>query len=231
MNNLHFQKDEWLTDLLGCDTYHLTGKLSNYDEIVLPHSRAFVDVKVSVDKVSHLITLQDKGFRLVDTNVQLLRRANRLVIDSNECRFANEQDYEEVCKIASTSFTKSRFHLDPNISDATANIVKREWASNFFSGKRGEWMIVAQKQGAVVGFLQALRRLNSIVIDLIAVESGSRGQGIAASMVSFANKKCLSATSDMNVGTQISNIASLDFYLKLGFKIVASDYVLHLHQK
>ena len=231
MKNSTIQKDEWLTGLMGCDAYHLSGKLNDFNEVMLPESRSFVDVKVDVNRIISLMSLQNKGFRVVDTNVQLLRRADTMDIDPSQCRFANESDYSEVCRIAGSAFTKSRFHLDPLISPEIANFVKREWAGNFFKGKRGEWMIVAEIEGKVVGFLQVLKTPDSIVIDLIAVQGNAQGKGIASSMVSFANKVCLSRPYKILVGTQISNLPSLAFYTKMGFRIVSSEYVLHLHQQ
>ena len=147
-----------------------------------------------------------------------------------KCRFASDSDYDSVCEIAGSSFTKSRFHLDPLISKETADLVKREWAGNFFKGLRGKWMVLAEVEDKVVGFLQLLKKSDStIVIDLIAIKANMQGKGIAGSMISFANSECLETPGDIKVGTQISNIQSLAFYIKHGFRIISADYVLHLH--
>ena len=227
---MQVKHDAWLTGLMGCDSYHLTGQLEDLDKDLTFEAKSFVDVKIPVDQIRPLTILQNLGFRLVDTNVQLLKAAGEMRKEVHTCRFASESDYNSVCKIASSSFTKSRFHLDPLISKDTADLVKKEWAGNFFKGLRGKWMVVAEVEGKVVGFLQLLKRSDSvIVIDLIAIDTSMQGKGIAGSMISFANRECLESPGDIIVGTQISNIQSLAFYTKHGFRIISGDYVLHLH--
>ena len=224
------QNDAWLTGLMGYDSYHLTGQLENLEPDLNFEPKSFIDVKIPVDQIAPLTALQNLGFRLIDTNVQLLRTAGEMRLGDYKCRFASDSDFDSVCEIASSSFTKSRFHLDPLISKETADLVKREWAGNFFKGLRGKWMVLAEVEDKVVGFLQLLKKSDStIVIDLIAIKATMQGKGIAGSMISFANSKCLEAPGDIIVGTQISNIQSLAFYVKHGFRIISADYVLHLH--
>jgi ribosomal protein S18 acetylase RimI-like enzyme len=215
---------------MGYDSYHLTGQLENLEPDLNFEPKSFIDVKIPVDQIAPLTALQNLGFRLIDTNVQLLRTAGEMRLGDYKCRFASDSDFDSVCEIASSSFTKSRFHLDPLISKETADLVKREWAGNFFKGLRGKWMVLAEVEDKVVGFLQLLKKSDStIVIDLIAIKATMQGKGIAGSMISFANSKCLEAPGDIIVGTQISNIQSLAFYVKHGFRIISADYVLHLH--
>lgn len=231
-DEVQVKQDAWLTALMGYDSYHLSGQLENLEPELTFESKSFIDVKIPVDQIAPLTTLQNLGFRLIDTNVQLLRTAGEMSSGGYKCRFATDSDYDSVCKIASSSFTKSRFHLDPLISKVTADLVKREWAGNFFKGLRGKWMILAEVEGKVVGFLQLLKRSDSaIVIDLIAIEPNMQGRGIAGSLISFANSECLETPGDIIVGTQISNIQSLAFYIKHGFRIISADYLLHLHTK
>lgn len=230
MSKAIIQKDTWLTGLMGCDSYHLTDPLEELDKNLTFAAKSFIDVKIPVDRIGSLKLLQDLGFRLIDTNVHLLKMVGKMAPGGHKCRFASESDYSTVCEIASSSFTKSRFHLDPLISKETADLVKKEWAGNFFKGLRGKWMVLAEVEGKVVGFLQLLKRSDSaIVIDLIAIEPNMQGKGIAGSLISFANSECLETPGDIIVGTQISNIQSLAFYVKHGFRIISADYVLHLH--
>ena len=91
-------------------------------------------------------------------------------------------------------------------------------------------MIVIEHKSRVVGFLQLLKENSkTMVIDLIAVRSKFRGNGFAKNMIYFAYFNCLKNINKIKVGTQISNLGSIDFYTKLGFRIVGSSYVLHMH--
>ncbi len=172
------------------------------------------------------------GFRLVDTNVQLTRVAAPLKGSRGRCRFARPDDEPAVRGIAGSSFTQSRFHLDPEIPNATADRLKASWAGNFFTGKRGDWMVVAEEAGEVCGFLQLLRKSSEcLIIDLIAVAKEQQGKGLGKEMIAFAAHACLKQPAAMLVGTQIANFGSLALYTRLGFEISSASYVLHLHQR
>lgn len=230
MTNL--RHDDWLSTCLGKPAYHLTGRPSDFRLDDLPSGPALVGAKVPVEDVVGLLHLQGLGFRVLDTNIQLRRPADVMPLIGQGVRFARPDDEEQVRTLARTCFAHNRFHRDPEIPDALASLVKEEWAGNYFSGKRGQWMVVAEDDGHAVGFLQLLGgKDEQIVIDLIAVAQASRGKGLAREMIAFASKACLGRTAAIQVGTQIANTPSLGLYTRLGFRIVSASYVLHLHLK
>jgi ribosomal protein S18 acetylase RimI-like enzyme len=137
-------------------------------------------------------------------------------------------DRQAVEDIARKSFLYSRFHLDPAFSRAVADRIKAEWAGNFFHGQRGDHMVVAEVAGAVRGFLQLLQdEPERMTIDLIAVAEDVRGRGVASAMMGYAMRACRART--LRVGTQAANLASLRLYENLGFRVIATSYVLHRH--
>jgi ribosomal protein S18 acetylase RimI-like enzyme len=198
------------------------------------HPDWLVESRVPVEHVSDLGLLTVSGFRVIDTNVQLQRPAMDRRPGAAVCRFARPEDEPSVRDIARTAFSQTRFHCDPRIPSAAANRVKEEWAANFFSGKRGDWMIVAEDAGRVAGFLQALKTSSppgAVVIDLIAVAAGSRGRGLARAMIEYAAVACLDRPVPLIVGTQLANVTSLALYVSLGFRIAKAAHVLHLHRE
>jgi len=224
------KSDIWLSSLLGRETFHLSGNFSNLNLEVFPQ-RAFLDAKAGVENVEATTQLQNCGFRLIDTNVQLIRAAKPFRDYSNRCRFATPSDENAIRSIARSSFSRTRFHLDPLIPTETANLIKEEWAANYFKGSRGEWMVVAEEDNKIVAFLQLLKKNQStLVIDLIAVDQSSQRRGYAGAMISFAYNFCTSNEPEMIVGTQISNINSLGVYINLGFRITSAQYVFHWHK-
>ena len=224
--------DEWLSDLLGCPAFHLTGSGKSIGVRDLPRKRAFVDAKVAVTKIDELRYLQNLGFRIVDTNVQLSRKAEPLPSVTEMCRFAVPEDESSVSDIAASSFAISRFHLDTKIPKETADRIKASWAGNFFCGSRGDWMVVAENENGLAGFLQLLQHDDgAIQIDLIAVAEIMRGRGLGRAMIGFAIQRCLGRPVEVRVGTQIANIRSLNFYSSLGFVFASATYVLHFHTR
>ena len=225
---LHY--DEWLSGLLRKPSYHVSGNLRDINSAHIPDENCFIDAKVSVEDISSIKHLEKLGFNLIDTNIQLVRKASVIEIDTEGARFATSSDEKAVREIAGFSFLQSRFHLDNSIPNHIANTVKSEWAGNFFLKKRGDWMVISEINGLVVGFLQLLKKNDStIVIDLIAVSPDQQGLGIGKSMISFAIQNCLEGNPTVIVGTQIANTNSLKTYNNLGFRTSSAQYVFHLH--
>jgi ribosomal protein S18 acetylase RimI-like enzyme len=223
--------DPWLSGLLGKPAYHLSMHASPHGEPLreLAPGPAFVDAKVPTGDLADVRLLESSGFRIVDVSVQLAADTQSIPrLDRPEIDFANAGDEDGVAAIAEKSFIFDRFHADPLTSPA-AGAVKREWARNFFRGKRGTWMVVARQRVGVVGFLQLLRVKANLVVDLIAVTEGARGCGLGQAMISFAARHC-GPFERVEVGTQVTNAPSLRLYEGLGFRAHSSQYVLHCHR-
>ncbi len=198
----------------------------------LPPGPCFVGAKVPVEDAGALLDLQGLGFRVVDTNVQLARPAAGMGAGVGSVRFARPPDEPGVRSLARAAFTHSRFHRDPDVGVELAGRIKEEWAANFFAGGRGHWMVVAEEQGGIVGFLQLLAGAEqSVVIDLVAVAEAWRGRAVARSMIAFASTACRGEPAPLRVGTQLANAPSLRLYTKLGFALESASYVLHLHRE
>ena len=224
--------DEWLSKIIGKPTFFLQDSFKETFKEEFPEGEIFVWAKLQVEEINKLKFLQKIGFYIVDTNIKLISKNIFKDKRNTSIRFARPSDQIYIRNIAKNSFKFSRFHLDPEIPYLTSCKIKEEWAGNYFSGKRGKWMIVAEDDSNIVGFLQLLYKdKKTIIIDLIAVSEEYRGRGFAKSMISFALSNCLDDIVQIEVGTQLTNISSLKFYTNLGFFITSSSYVLHFHQK
>ncbi|GAB6126588.1 GNAT family N-acetyltransferase [Humidesulfovibrio idahonensis] len=234
--------DAWLAGLLGKPCFHLSGALAGLDPADVPAGPCFVGAKAAADDAPALLRLQQLGFRVVDVNLQLVRPAEPLVMAAGTAggvRFASPGDEPGVRALARAAFEHNRFHRDPEVGPELAGRIKEEWAANFFAGRRGDWMIVAEATaqaapgtGAVAGFLQLLSGPGgALVIDLVAVDAAWRGRGLARAMIAQALGACRTQPPPMRVGTQLGNAASLRLYAGLGFRHESASYVLHLHKK
>jgi len=229
--------DRWLSEVMNIQAFRVSGSLAPSEaqeashalyEIV--HKPSFSYARVSSRDPATAQGLEMQGFRLVDTNVTLEMDAAPLAgVEGVEARAARSDDAEAVEQIARSSFEVSRFHLDPLLPPELANEIKAQWAANFFRGERGDFMVVAEAEGEVAGFLQLLSGPESVlVIDLVAVAPKFGGRGLATAMIRYAAREC-AAPARVRVGTQLANVSSLGLYQRLGFHITASAYVLHLH--
>lgn len=222
--------DSWLSHLIGKGAYHLhpthdPESISNLEE-----KNIFVDIKVPILGFEIMKTISKQGFSLIDTNISFSKSTEHKIHTSKHSRFARDDDAKKICAIAYGSFTKSRFHLDPQIDNSIANTIKREWANNYFNGTRGKWMIVSEYKNQLAGFLTILiNHNNELVIDLIAVAPDFRGKGLGKDMIQYACENCHCINKTITVGTQLCNTESIQFYESMGFKYLESKHIFHYH--
>lgn len=235
------EQDIWLTQTMGCAAYRVEPARTADTAAASERSRqltaavkapGFYYCKVETARVDVCNQLESCGFRLVDTSITFEAGASEISAGPpGGARLARSEDRAAVVRVARSAFTQSRFHLDPKISDHVANEIKAAWVGNFFEGKRGQFMIVAELHGSVAGFLQLLLSSDKcLTIDLIGIDPAARGRGLGRSMISFALVAC-GPPARLRVGTQAANVRSLRFYESLGFRVAATSHVFHLHNR
>lgn len=227
--------DAWLSAVMGCRVNRIsraaapdaTGAAAWAEALAAP---GFSYAKLPCQAVVAAQRLEDAGFRYVDVGIVL--DADRSAVPARATtgvRPATPQDEAAVAALATSAFRWSRFHLDPAVPNALANRIKGAWAANYFSGRRGDHMVVAEADGSIAGFLQLLydseRRL---VIDLIAVGSAWRGRGLASAMIAHAAAQW-AGEAGLRVGTQLANRDSFALYQRLGFRLSDASLIFHRH--
>ena len=225
--------DQFLDESIGMPAFRVADADGLRDEMFAGETQSFAYAKVATGDVATVSRLESFGFRVVDTAVQLDCPAEELNADvapsaGYEVRLARLGDRSGVETVAAENFVYSRFHLDPGFPNSAADEFKRRWAGNFFSGERGDVMIVACQGEDVAGFLQLLDQGDTLIIDLIAVANAHQRKGLAAAMVGLAGRY-FDKAERLVVGTQIANVPSVRAYQKLGFLVCDSSYVLHYH--
>jgi len=235
--------DQWLTQVLKYDVYCLqinegfilkAGDKTSMEYELLTNlllDRVFIYTKVSLEATASIIFLESLGFNLVDTNITLSKRfvQESTLIGNCSLRLAVQEDREQVVELARRNFAHSRFHLDNLLTLEIANTIKAEWAGNYFTGNRGDTMVVAIADEIIAGFfLLIFGADNSLIIDLIAVDEAYRRRGIARDLIAFGESQ-YHEFDKIRVGTQLANVASLKLYEGMGFKIESSQYTFHYH--
>jgi ribosomal protein S18 acetylase RimI-like enzyme len=234
------QRDAFLESILSRSVYKINEFTDPVDLKLLQdknyNSRgSFFYTKVDCSNVSRLRIFEKSGFKIIEENITLEKKEGEAHLPKSighrqqyEIRWAQDDDRNFVEDIAQKNFSHDRFHQDPNIDNSLADEIKRQWTGNFFSGKRGDTMIVATANNRPIAFLLLLIAKKLSVIDLIAVSKEHRKKGLSKQMVGYA----LQNLSDRNrwiVGTQSTNVPSVKLYESMGFQIIDSQYVLHRH--
>ena len=228
--------DDWLTGLLGRPALSVAVAAESWPagdwESRLTAEPLFATAKLPVSETAAAGVLQGLGFRIVDAALSFTAPTIAAAGDDPRVRFAKPADRDAVIRIAAGRLTFSRFHLDPDFPRALAGQLKSAWAGNFFAGRRGDGMVVAECKGRVVGFLLLIWVGTRLVIDLIAIAADAARQGLARALIGFAAGN---GTGDgrradgYSVGTQAANIGAVRLYESLGFRLAQASFVLHHH--
>ena len=227
------KEDAWLAGILGKPAFKVDAGDAAAVRDHLKGRTAYYFAKVDAADVTRTKELLGAGFFVADVNVTFAVAPSKLVgvtspsVDVGAMPAAKK---EEVLAIAHDSFKYTRFHLDPLVGKATADLVKKEWVRNYAEGKRGDHLFVATKDGTPLGFLAALKSHDgdTAIIDLVGVKPDAQRQGVGRAMITrFADH--YRATKELLVGTQVANTPSVRLYESMGFRLKSSQYVLHLH--
>ena len=210
------QRDEWLSQYFAPGSAYRY--LKPFDTSNFPNG--FIYAKVQADEIEAFSGLIIQGFKLAEVSLGFVQQRG-VDEDTYCCRFANDADKQQVAQIAKDAFTCSRFYRDPSIPHSLASKIKEDWVANYFLGKRGTHMIVAESNSEICGFMLMIDQ----VIDLVGVSGKYLRKGIATKMIGFANKQI----GLLKAGTQSSNSASVKLYQKSGFTLDQVQLVLHKH--
>ena len=221
--------DHWLAGCLNRPCYFLPPEAQVPTEASLPtEERAFVFAKVGCRDLERSHRLCDIGFRVVDTGLTLAKLPGSIDRGGDHIRPANPADESAVKSIAGNAYQYSRFHLDPLFHAHEASHVKEAWVANFFRGKRGDHLLIAEVDGAVAGFLLALQGTSEMIVDLIATHPSFQRRGIGVALISHL--ATLAPETTIVAGTQAANLDSVKFYEKQGFRLRNSHHILHWHK-
>jgi GNAT superfamily N-acetyltransferase len=229
--------DKFLSNVLGVTSFSLASPFNSNFKAELPNHPCFVCAKLATTDLESIKAVETLGFNLIDTNVRFQKclgeSYKKLPLSSGySIRLTESEDQDFIGSVAQNNFVYSRFHLDPLIDNHKADLIKRTWVENFYSGQRGDYMVVACFKDSPIGFSQVLCNQENFIIDLIAVDSAHHGKGLASSMITFAESLALDQSLNVKklvVGTQLANQPSISLYEKLGFRLCHSEYIFHYH--
>lgn len=241
---MDLRDDVWLGGILGIPCFRATGFGGGMtaDEIrkralgKANGQSAFFFAKIPTADIGSVTVVTRAGFDVTDVNVTL-DWADESDLSGSEASDveigrASEIEAHAIEDVASRCFTYSRFHLDPLISTAQANEVKRQWARNACRG-RAATVYAARRGGELAGFLAVATSdaggTKDAIIDLIGVDAGHQGRGVGRSLSRAFITDWQGKVDRLRVGTQISNIPALRLYESLGFRVSETSYVLHAH--
>ena len=198
-------------------------------------------VTARVDAADHgaVQALEGAGFISVDTLLTFGARiedvARAAMPAGVELRGAIAGDGDAIGEIAAEAFRAGRFHADGAIAPERARDIYRAWAAGCVNGSAADAVIVAVEGGEPIGFVACRVAPDTAVhlgrligtIELISTSARSRGRQVGSALVGgaaawFENR----GVTQVEVGTQLSNIGASRLYERCGFRLVAGSLTL-----
>lgn len=204
--------------------------LNSFYEYCQKQSIEKIIARVKEDDLATIHALEGAGFCSIECLLTFQRRHKQLLTENSldhKIVSYDKNHLKDLKRIAAKAFRYSRFHSDPGISHAQANLSRVQWVINSCQG-RAQKVFVAQKRNKAIGFVLCRGGLSSKtkkigVIDLIAVDPAHKGKGLGRELVKAAVEFYAKRKLDLIVGTQAKNIPSVNLYIKTGFRLINSQ--------
>ena len=171
-----------------------------------------------------IAALQSHGFEFVDIRLALSAQYSMLrpaaLAEGIRIRLGAERDLDQLLPIAGASFGQSRFYVDARFGRDRATAMFQIWLRKSFAGEPGAAVIVAEHEGAAVGFVTCHlhKPPGEGNIGLVGVAESARGLGCASGMIQQAGRWFAGQDVErLNVVTQGRNVAAQRLYQRNGF--------------
>ncbi|UTE73405.1 GNAT family N-acetyltransferase [Rossellomorea marisflavi] len=165
---------------------------------------------------------------LIDVNIQFkkdLKSFNELPphISIQQMKEENQQ----IVDLA--EFDHSKFTEDPNLAIRGGAQVYKNWISNSFN-KQGKFFAVSKDTNSKInGFTLFSFSNGYCIVELIAVSKENTKRRVGTSLFNAVESVAFkNGYKHLKVGTQIRNIAAINFYHKMGCKQEECNQVFHL---
>ncbi|OPZ10354.1 MAG: TDP-fucosamine acetyltransferase [candidate division BRC1 bacterium ADurb.BinA364] len=196
-----------------------------------------LSVRIDGDDYPSLRQLEAAGFRLIDCSLKLAARiAAEPPAESPgmAVRAFRPEDREAVLRIAESCHPRNHFYNDPQLDRERTDRLFRAWVDRCLEGL-AKRVFVAENADGVQGFVAYLanRALNEAlglslaVLDYIALDTHAQGRGLGYELMSRSLRALAGEFDQVELRTSQNNYPALACYAKYGFRIAASDFILH----
>lgn len=221
-------EDKFVTNLIGFQSYITNNKvlIEDLKDIKKPF---FLTIK-SKKKLSFKEKNKNIKINFISKLVFFERIFKKKQLIDIKCRNAKKKDIKQIVSIAKENSSNSRFTIDRLIPVKFKKEYRSEWVKNFFRKKRGDYLLVAERNKKILGFILILKTKNQFVIDLVVSSKKYRKKKVATSLINYINNKIMKKKNKIIAGTQIENLVAIKMYEKLGFiRRKKETFCYHIH--
>jgi len=158
-------EDKFVSNLIGLKSYIVNKNILTKDleNIKKPF---FLTIK-SRKKLFFKTKLKNIKINFISKLIYFKKNLKKKQLLDVKCRNANKHDIKQIINIAKEKNLNSRFIMDKLIPEKFKKEYRSVWIKNFFKKQRGDYLIVAEKNKEILGFVLILIKKNQLTIDLI----------------------------------------------------------------
>lgn len=193
---------------------------------------SLLTARISSARTQDLELLQRVGFHVVETTFSPVFRGKLGATKHSDfaVRPSRRDELENIMGVAREAFTVSRFHNDPRIPDEMADLRFENWVKNAASSDSQELLSIVNTSNELVAFFISETSNGEAYWHLTAIATAFRGRGLAIEVW----QSVMRVQSELGVQcfrTTISgaNMAVVNLYPRLGFRLENPQTSLHLH--
>lgn len=184
------------------------------------------------DSIKNIELSEKNGFHLANIRVTYVLekvRSFRKFGKDYVLRQGKKRDIPWLIDISRDAYTKSRYYFDKNFSREICDQFYIEWVKKIAnSSASGEKIFILEKNNKPIAYIGSIVVRDAVEIELIAVDSAYRGQGIGKKIISeFIRNYQKAGQRRFRVVTQGRNIAALRLYQACGFEITEEQLDYH----
>jgi dTDP-4-amino-4,6-dideoxy-D-galactose acyltransferase len=177
------------------------------------------------------LNVQIKNLQLVDVKTRLRKkiRTKYLTLDENIAEYTGEQN-DQLKKLALQSGIYSRFKIDQHFTNNEFEKLYLKWIEDSINKTIADKVIINKgSKNNCIGFVTLKFKENFSEIGLIAVDKGSRGEGVGKELLASADYYTRNnGLNKIEVVTQFENQPAMRLYERSGYKIISKKYIYHL---
>lgn len=199
------------------------------------HAVRFLVARCATDDAVTASAMEREGFHLMDTLLWFSRDLRRPLPEQTGAACIRDLAAGEepaVARVAAEAFAgyRGHYHADPRLDRRQCDAVYADWAArSCVPGDSAGTVLVASLEGEIAGFISV--RLNSEregEVPLYAVAPSLQRRRLGHALLVGALRWCRERErTSMIISTQITNLASLKLWTRLGFEPLHSYYTFH----
>ncbi|KPK98942.1 MAG: hypothetical protein AMJ95_01395 [Omnitrophica WOR_2 bacterium SM23_72] len=193
--------------------------------------------RVSTDNYSVFHSLEEEGFKIMDTLVTYLfnKRKHKISPFKSMCqvRLFRDDDMRSLVKMVQGIFILSHFYKDSNISRKNADKFYIRWIQECCRGSLADKVLVAERNNKILGFLtykinkEFYKMTGYKIVGQGLAAVSERGLGIFPALVKSYIQDIVRWYDFGEIDTQINNYEVIRTCQRFGLDFVRSKFTFH----